>query len=110
MSHLAVMPALVAGIHVFLLAWSFRMKTWMAGTSPAMTQLVNQHHCPPLSGRQFKPSRAVTQLVHMGDIGLVQHGEEQIAHRRAVGIADMPSALDSGNTAGDEQERQIGIE
>jgi hypothetical protein len=28
------MPALVAGIHVFLLR-SF--KTWMAGTSPAMT-------------------------------------------------------------------------
>jgi hypothetical protein len=29
----AVMPALVAGIHVFLA----RSKTWMAGTSPAMT-------------------------------------------------------------------------
>jgi hypothetical protein len=29
----AVMPALVAGIHVFLAA----SKTWMAGTSPAMT-------------------------------------------------------------------------
>jgi hypothetical protein len=27
------MPALVAGIHVFLAA----IKTWMAGTSPAMT-------------------------------------------------------------------------
>jgi hypothetical protein len=27
------MPALVAGIHVFLVA----AKTWMAGTSPAMT-------------------------------------------------------------------------
>jgi len=27
------MPALVAGIHVFLC----RRKTWMAGTSPAMT-------------------------------------------------------------------------
>jgi hypothetical protein len=32
--HLLVMPALVAGIHVFLLAIA---KTWMAGTSPAMT-------------------------------------------------------------------------
>jgi len=31
---LYVMPALVAGIHVFL--WS-TSKTWMAGTSPAMT-------------------------------------------------------------------------
>ena len=30
-----VMPALVAGIHVFLAAFS--AKTWMAGTSPAMT-------------------------------------------------------------------------
>ncbi len=30
----AVMPALVAGIHVFL--WQAR-KTWTAGTSPAMT-------------------------------------------------------------------------
>jgi hypothetical protein len=30
------MPALVAGIHVFLVALPAR-KTWMAGTSPAMT-------------------------------------------------------------------------
>jgi hypothetical protein len=30
-----VMPALVAGIHVFLA--SPKLKTWMAGTSPAMT-------------------------------------------------------------------------
>jgi hypothetical protein len=29
-----VMPGLVPGIHVFLLA----LKTWMAGTSPAMTR------------------------------------------------------------------------
>jgi len=29
-----VMPALVAGIHVFL---STFVKSWMAGTSPAMT-------------------------------------------------------------------------
>jgi hypothetical protein len=32
--NLTVMPALVAGIHVFL--WR-NMKTWMAGSSPAMT-------------------------------------------------------------------------
>ncbi len=32
----AVMPALVAGIHVFLAAPQ-RVKAWMAGTSPAMT-------------------------------------------------------------------------
>jgi hypothetical protein len=31
-----VMPALVAGIHVFLAA-AQRSKAWMAGTSPAMT-------------------------------------------------------------------------
>jgi hypothetical protein len=30
-----VMPALVAGIHVFLLRAA---RTWMAGTSPAMTK------------------------------------------------------------------------
>jgi hypothetical protein len=30
-----VMPGLVPGIHVFLVATS--NKTWMAGTSPAMT-------------------------------------------------------------------------
>jgi hypothetical protein len=30
-----VMPGLVPGIHVFL----FEAKTWMAGTSPAMTEL-----------------------------------------------------------------------
>jgi hypothetical protein len=29
----AVMPGLVPGIHVFL----YEAKTWMAGTSPAMT-------------------------------------------------------------------------
>jgi hypothetical protein len=31
-----VMPALVAGIHVFLSLFA-ASKTWMAGTSPAMT-------------------------------------------------------------------------
>jgi hypothetical protein len=31
-----VMPALVAGIHIFL-ARSSASKAWMAGTSPAMT-------------------------------------------------------------------------
>jgi hypothetical protein len=30
------MPALVAGIHVFLAGFAAK-KTWMAGTSPAMT-------------------------------------------------------------------------
>ena len=30
-----VMPGLVPGIHVFLM--DFETKTWMAGTSPAMT-------------------------------------------------------------------------
>nr|MEA2797615.1 hypothetical protein [Phenylobacterium sp.] len=30
------MPGLVPGIHVLL---SYRAKTWMAGTSPAMTEL-----------------------------------------------------------------------
>jgi hypothetical protein len=30
-----VMPGLVPGIHVFL----YEAKTWMAGTSPAMTEL-----------------------------------------------------------------------
>jgi hypothetical protein len=35
-NHLSsVMPALVAGIHVFLAG--FQQKAWMAGTSPAMT-------------------------------------------------------------------------
>jgi hypothetical protein len=33
---LVVMPGLVPGIHVFP---SARNKTWMAGTSPAMTEL-----------------------------------------------------------------------
>jgi hypothetical protein len=32
-----VMPALVAGIHVYLFRGK-RFKTWMAGTSPAMTK------------------------------------------------------------------------
>ncbi len=32
----SVMPALVAGIHVFFAGFPAK-KTWMAGTSPAMT-------------------------------------------------------------------------
>jgi hypothetical protein len=37
--YLSVMPGLVPGIHVFLLSSKFysAKKTWMAGTSPAMT-------------------------------------------------------------------------
>jgi hypothetical protein len=34
--HNLVMPGLVPGIHVFL--FSPELKTWMAGTSPAMTK------------------------------------------------------------------------
>ena len=37
MTTFSVMPALVAGIHVFAAA---PRKTWMAGTSPAMTNEV----------------------------------------------------------------------
>jgi hypothetical protein len=35
---LHVMPALVPGIHALLSAMISRRKTWMAGTSPAMTE------------------------------------------------------------------------
>jgi len=35
-----VMPGLVPGIHVFLFAAA---KTWMAGTSPAMTPTAVRH-------------------------------------------------------------------
>ena len=34
---LLVMPGLVPGIHVFLVQPAGEVKTWMAGTSPAMT-------------------------------------------------------------------------
>ncbi len=34
----SVMPALVAGIHVFLAGFQLK-KAWMAGTSPAMTRI-----------------------------------------------------------------------
>jgi hypothetical protein len=37
-----VMPGLVPGIHVFL---RFKVKTWMAGTSPAMTGAENVAAC-----------------------------------------------------------------
>ena len=38
------MPALVAGIHVFLAAsLSKQSKTWMAGPSPAMTMKGHSH-------------------------------------------------------------------
>jgi hypothetical protein len=43
-----VMPALVAGIHVYLFRGK-RFKTWMAGTSPAMTK---QHLVIP--GRELR--------------------------------------------------------
>jgi hypothetical protein len=48
------MPAPVAGIHVFLLRR--KSKTWMAGTSPAMTtevphELVNVCLSPPFPAR-----------------------------------------------------------
>ena len=36
------MPGLVPGIHVFLLGYF--AKTWMAGTSPAMTGAVLYHN------------------------------------------------------------------
>jgi len=58
----------------------------------------------------IQPSGAVAQRLHARNICLVQHREKQIGHRRAVGITDMLSAFDPGNTAGDEQKRQIGIE
>ncbi len=35
------MPALVAGIYVFLIG----PKSWMAGTSPAMTDVSQLRHC-----------------------------------------------------------------
>src|SRR5262249_54312846 len=63
-----------------------------------------------LSGRQFKPPSAVAQALHMRNIGLVQHGEEQIGHWRPLGILDVTSALDPVDAAGDQQERQVGIE
>src|SRR6266852_8570458 len=44
--HFIVMPALVAGIHAFVVA-----KTWMAGTSPAMTPCVQQGRPRPKNCR-----------------------------------------------------------
>ena len=38
------MPGLVPGIHVFL--FGQENKTWMAGTSPAMTMWLGQHSTP----------------------------------------------------------------
>src|SRR5258708_12634078 len=66
--------------------------------------------CTRLNGGQFKSPRAVAEFVNGGHTCLVQHGEEQIPHRRAARIADMPSALDPGNAASDKQEWQIRIE
>jgi hypothetical protein len=42
------MPGLVPGIHVFL-AEPLQSKAWMAGTSPAMTELYLQHYCTALT-------------------------------------------------------------
>src|SRR6266853_1760992 len=59
---------------------------------------------------QVEPSGAVSQLVHVGHTGLVQHGQKEVGHRRALGIADMHSALEAGSSTSDDQNRQIGIE
>src|SRR5580704_16623241 len=58
-------------------------------------------------GRQFESSSAVAQLLHMRYVSLVEHGEKQVAHRRAGLVADMPSALDAADAVGEEQQRQI---
>ena len=43
----------------------------------------------------------------MRHVGLVQHREKQVRHRRAALVADMPSALDPADAVGEEQQRQI---
>jgi len=52
------MPALVAGIHVFLFLGK-RFKTWMAGTSPAMTK---QHLVIPGRERSAKLTKSILSL------------------------------------------------
>jgi hypothetical protein len=49
------MPGLVPGIHVFLLYQ--KSKTWMAGTSPAMTVRAARH-CHGMR-TQFKPETVI---------------------------------------------------
>jgi hypothetical protein len=59
---------------------------------------------------QVELSGAVAQLVHTVNASLVQHGDQQIGQRRAVGSANMLSALDTIDTTGDQQDRQIHVE
>jgi hypothetical protein len=68
LSQHSVMPGLVPGIHVF--AALQQSKTWMAGTSPAMTWSVNEKcvmDMPQLisacSGEGMRPPRAIRRAL-----------------------------------------------
>src|SRR5215469_16932063 len=60
--------------------------------------------------RQIESAGAVAELVHMRNVGLVQHGEQQVGHRRAVRVPDVLPALDAIDSASKQDERQAGIE
>src|SRR5581483_3992122 len=69
------MPALVAGIHVFLLSLSAR-KSWMAGSSPAMTKT----NAVPKLIERLRPEQRLAKPVL--DVRAVTHADR---HRIALG-------------------------
>ena len=64
----SVMPALVAGIHVFAALQQF--KTWMAGTSPAMTRLLDLVADQLLNVTPVMASRLPCQIFSLSAFGM----------------------------------------
>src|ERR1700687_2972497 len=95
------MPGLVPGIHA--LSW---FKTWMAGTSPAMTVglfevLSNEHECPPEGfGKDRRETRGLHRLPAEDD----RHSER---HRRRSENPEVPCGLSGGHRA---RRRHVGDE
>src|SRR5882724_12722852 len=91
------MPALVASIHVFF-SMIAASKTWMAGTSPAMTR--SKQHLLQLR------ARALDHVGPLGDLVPDQHAEFL---RGAAGglVADHAEALEEGRRRDDAIERRV---
>src|SRR5262245_59814352 len=83
----SVMPALVAGIHVFLLRAQAR-KSWMAGTSPATTTWRVIACAPPLWCCLVPPASLLPRQI-MREVGEVRVGErlDHVRHLCIVAAA-----------------------
>jgi threonine aldolase len=97
------MPGLVPGIHAFMV--TAERKTWMAGTSPAMTQVTRvspMHYTPAprdpkatpvrinlLSDTQTRPTPAMRQAMAKADVGDEQIGDDPTVNLLCERVADL---------------------